>query len=234
MKSKPEFCVCARAPLAIVAVLLVASISYATAIPLAPATPLSDLLQAGASLKSGDKLFEDFDYHETGDMPKPEDVNIIPIQDLAGNFGIRVQGAFADLPGGGGSDSLLTYKVTADGPGLLISDAILRANLAVFGGAGIASVTESFANVPNEQLTIFHNGNTLQQVDSHVFAQPVKSLFVEKNILLLAGTPDPGVSNGSGATVSFIDQTFSQIPEPSGLFMLVVGSICLVRCLRRR
>jgi hypothetical protein len=54
----------------------------------------------------------------------------------------------------------------------------------------------------------------LDQTDWVIFDEPVESLDVQKDILLNAGT-------SSGASISFIDQTFSQVPEPTtGLLTL--------------
>ena len=50
----------------------------------------------GATIVVGDKTFGGFTYTITGDMPAASLVNVIPITDNAGNFGIRFQGAFID------------------------------------------------------------------------------------------------------------------------------------------
>src|SRR5262245_45010115 len=81
---------------------------------------LSTLLVPDATIVVGDKTFGGFTYSITGDMPPAPLVNVIPITDDAGNFGIRFQGAFIDTTGAvGGSDALITYTVTADATHLI-------------------------------------------------------------------------------------------------------------------
>ena len=78
-------------------------------------------------------------YLHTGDMPASSLVNVV-CNTVAGNFGLRFQGAFIDAPGGGGSDALITYTVTVTDPRYVITDAHLEGNPVVI-GAGIMSVT---------------------------------------------------------------------------------------------
>jgi len=173
--------------------------------------PLSDLL-AGGTLWSGDKQFSDFSYHGGGDMPDAEDIFVKAITDAEGNFGIRFQGAFVDAFGGGASDALIDYKVTA-GAGRLITDVNLAANPLVIGGnQGLVSITETF--LPDNDDTVLSvydikpgsrkltDGSFL--LDENGDLAPVKELHVQKDII----TWSQGL--GSAATLSFIDQTFSQ------------------------
>jgi hypothetical protein len=192
---------------------------------------LSTLLDPGDSLVVGDKTFTEFGYSFTGNMPAPTLVNVIPIQDDDGNYGIRFQGGFTDLASSpGASDALITYMVEA-GPGRLISDAHLAGNPNVIGNLGAISVTETF--LPLGQggeytLEIFddENVNMAQLMDMTFFVPPVKKLSVQKDILAIA------VPGGQSVTMSMVDQTFSQvaIPEPalgalvlSGVFALGIG-----------
>lgn len=181
----------------------------------------------------GDKLFENFGYTFTGDMPSAAGVNVVPIQDDLGNYGIRFQGAFVDLASSvGGSDALITYRVTATGEGLLISDAHLAGNPNLLGTTGSVSVTETFLPLgANGEYTmqIFDDEqqpDSPQLTDSTVFAVPVKSLNVQKDILIHAG-------NQSG-TLSFVDQTFSQIPEATTFTLAFVGLVTWAGVARRK
>ncbi len=174
---------------------------------------LSDLL-AGVTLWSGDKQFSEFEYHGGGDMPAAEDIFVKAITDADGNFGIRFQGAFVDAFGGGASDALLDFKVTAP-EGKLIKDVHLAANPLVVGGSnkgGLVSITETFLP-DNEEivLSVFDIKPGSRQltdwadlVDENGDLAPVQELHVQKDILAWAETL------GSAATLSFIDQTFSQ------------------------
>jgi hypothetical protein len=194
---------------------------------------LSTLLAPGATMTVGDKTFSAFGYTFTGNMPAPSLVNVVPIQDDDGNFGIRFQGAFIDLPSSpGGSDALITYMVEA-GPGRLISDAHLIGNPNVLGDLGSISVTETFLPLgPGGEYTmeIFDDENldTALLVDWVDFVPPVKKLSVQKDILAIA------IDTANSVTLSMVDQTFSQIPEPITTISLVTGAIAVGLARRAR
>ena len=200
---------------------------------------LSTLLVPGQSMTVGDKIFTEFGYSFTGEMPGPTLVNVIPIQDDFGNFGIRFQGGFMDLASSpGASDALITYMVEA-GPGFLISDAHLAGNPNVMGTVGAISVTETFLPLGQQgeyTLEIFDDENIdeAQLMDAVDFLPPVKKLSVQKDILGIA------VTGGQSVTLSMVDQSFSQvvIPEPITLVSLIAGAIAIgllrPRRLRRR
>jgi hypothetical protein len=195
---------------------------------------LSTLTVPGGTIVVGDKTFTNFTYNFTGDMPPATLVNVIPITDDFGNFGIRFQGAFIDTTGvAGGSDALIEYRVTA-APGFLISDAHLQGNPALLGTLGSISVTETFLplnQVPPYQMTIYADQNLgTKMVDQTVFT-PIQSLNVQKDILglaKLAGSTGPPQT----VTMSFVDQTFSQVPEASAVMLSLIG--CIGLGLKRR
>ena len=194
----------------------------------APVT-LSDLV-SGDTITVGDKVFADFTYLATGDVPAADFVNVQGIIDCDGNYGIRFQGAFNDLPGGGGSDALIGFKVSvAAGAPYLINDVHLAGNPDVLGGIGLASVTETFVPTGNPTLSIFSDGTNMVQTDWADLNEPVMMLQVQKDINLVAG------AGSSGATLSFVDQTFSQIliPEPSTGLMLAMVALSLLTVRRQ-
>jgi hypothetical protein len=198
-------------------------------------TPVALSTLAGvpnATITVGDKLFEQFGYTSTGDMPAAAGINVVPIQDDAGNFGIRFQGGFADLASSqGGSDALITYKVTATDLGKLISDAHLQGNPNLLGTTGSISVTETFLPLgPGGQYTMEiyddeQNPDQPKLVDWVYFDPPVRSLDVQKDILIIAGNQT--------ATLSFVDQTFSQTPEATTLTLALVSLVSLAGYRRR-
>jgi hypothetical protein len=204
---------------------------------LGPAVPLSNYVnnQPG-ELVVGDKKFTTFTYSATGDMPAAGGVNVIPIKDDLGNFGIRFQGAFVDVPSSqGGSDALITYMVETTDPARLISDAHLEGNPSLLGNFGSISVTETFLPLGmNGEYTmkIFDDESlpTPVLVDWVDFLPPVKKLNVQKDILAIA------TQNSQTATMSFVDQTFSQIviPEPATLLLLVSGCMGIAVVSRRK
>lgn len=190
---------------------------------------LSDLT-GGDTLIVGDKVFSNFTYAATGDMPLADYVNVIPIQDCDGNFGIRFQGGFIDLPGKSASDALITFSVTPSA-GMLIHDVHLAANVDLFGGDGFAGISETFLPDFQFSLNVFDDGTTQQLIDWADLpelvgpGQTIETLQVQKDILLLS-------SNGPAATISFVDQTFSQVPEPASALLLLVA-LCGIRLYRR-
>jgi hypothetical protein len=203
---------------------------------LGDAIPLSDLVDDEGTVVVGDKEFSGFEYSSTGDMPLADGVNVIPIKDDLGNFGIRFQGAFVDVPSSaGGSDALVSYMVEVTDPNFLISDAHLVGNPALLGDFGSISVTETFLPLGNNgeyTMKIFDDESVPTPVlgDWIDFHPPVRKLNVQKDILAIA------TQTSQTATLSFVDQTFSQtaIPEPATSLMIVIS--CAGMCLlpRRR
>lgn len=197
--------------------------------PIGSPVTLASLLQSSntnPSIQVGDKKFDTFTFAGTGDMPPAANINVIPITDADGNFGVRFQAAFIDLPGGGGSDALITFKVTVTNPEpWRITDAHLSGNPNLLGNTGSASVTETF--IPDSPLVmeIHDNGSGQKLSDKVDFPLPgFRTLNVQKDILLFGGD--------APATISFVDQTFSQVPEATTAFMSVVACCGLV--LKRR
>ncbi len=228
-----------RVSLTVMCVALVGGVLISTATSSAATiigTPvkLSTLIDGGGSVTAGDKTFTNFTYLFTNDMPGATGVNIVPIQDDLGNYGIQIQAAFIDLPSSqGGSDAKLSYTVTA-GSNRLISDAHMAGNPNLLGTTGSVSVTETFLPLgANGEFTMEiydDEGHPVPQLmDSTVFTQPAKSVNVQKDILIIVPT------GGQSGTISFIDQTFSQIevPEPA-LGLLMLGSVAGFAFLRRR
>jgi hypothetical protein len=227
----------------VVAVLLLGAVSpvAASSITCNDSFVLDTLLDGG-SVTAGDKLFDLFTYSATGDMPDASNVNVTPIVDADGNFGIRFQGGFVDVFDGSGpsdpgnpSDALITYRVTVLDPAFLIWNVHLSGNPAVLGPpgqeSGLVGVSESF--LPDDPLTdlaIFDikPGSKLL-TDFDFLVGPLRTLHVQKDIVAFAD------AQGNAATISFVDQTFSQvvIPEPSTISLLVLGLAAAWR-LRRK
>ena len=182
-------------------------------------------------IDSGDKRFDKFEYTATGDMPSAVGVNVSTFTDLDGNFGITFQGAFIDLYDDGPSDALIRYRVTVLDPTKKISDAHIYGNPVAIGTA-LMSVTETFlSEEPNEHMAIHHvsPGGNVQRIDSAYFDGRYTTMHVQKDITAYAKAV------GSAATLSFIDQTFSQVlvPEPSTVVILITG-LAFLGCFVRR
>ncbi|MBW2447279.1 MAG: PEP-CTERM sorting domain-containing protein [Deltaproteobacteria bacterium] len=218
---------------------LAPGLARANTLPLS--TTLEALLEDDGSIQVADKLFTNFTYFSTGDMPSAVGVNVIPITDVDGNYGLRFQGAFVDLASSpGGSDALITYDVEIvdgyfdDGLNYFIVDAHIMGNPTLLSGFGSISVVDTFLPQfgPEARMTIFDDEIAgTKFVDWVDFDVPVKKLSVQKDILAIALLED---SEPGAATLSFVDQTYSQIPEPTTLILFGLGLGGLASQGRRR
>lgn len=196
----------------------------------AATVPLSQLLEPNATIEVGDKIFSDFSYNKTGDMPTADQVNVITL-DAGPDYGLRFQGGFLDRTGGSSSDALITYNISVKpGSNMQISQAKLLANPAVFNGPGLASVTETFLPlITDDKMVVYDFGNGDDKLaDSISFAQPLTTFPMQKDIILHA------TGENGAVTLSFVDQIFVQVPEPSAIALMLVGLTCLVGIRRRR
>ncbi|TWU25545.1 PEP-CTERM sorting domain-containing protein [Bythopirellula polymerisocia] len=243
---------------------LVASSLYAGTIPSGAMTlPIGqsvklNLLTQGEipGIVVGDKLFQEFIYSWTNDMPLPENVNVVAIQ-TQGNYGIRFQGSFGDLPDIGAqvaSDAHLEFSVhvvdfpngaatgeNGNTPGLYrISDAHLASAIFLDKNApgSFGSIDESFlGNSPpiSQTLSVYNStlgGGGSRFEDGVDFNNTYEWLRVQKDIFARAAETaiEP-------VRMTIIDQTFSQVqvevPEPSSVGLLMLGSIALTGLGRR-
>ena len=102
--------------------------------PVSLATLLAD---ATGGVTVGDKVFTGFGYSATGDMPAAANINVLGLKDVDGNWGLRFQGAFLDLPGGPSSDAHISFMVEVDFLNAQRGIRITDAHLALLGvGAG--------------------------------------------------------------------------------------------------
>jgi hypothetical protein len=245
---RPTKCFCLAVALAL-AVSATARAQYGDYIKLVPnggvEVVLQDLLSGQApGLWVGDKLFDNFSYSSTGDMPEADRVVVTAITDAVGNYGIRFQGAFADFPDMGNqlaSDAGITFEVAVDPDhvrqGWIITDAHLYGAGANSNGDGaFIAVDESFTgNTPVIADTMQVYLSTIGQggrqfEDSVVFNQGYTRLRVQKDVIARAGEGNIGP-----VRMTIIEQTFSQdqevIPEPAtlGLLGLAITGFAAVR-----
>jgi len=224
------------------------SLLIAVLVGLGLATPqvraefLSDLIASGGSITVGDKVFSDFGYTpNSGQAPLASAISVNPIPpagtDAFGNFGIRFGLAGFDTPDNVATDFLLTYTVSTLSGAPLITDVHLASNLAIAGTPAtgdnpFGNIVETISAPGIGQIAQISNAATttsssLSAVAGFIPPGPYTSLRVTKDVQLFS-TP------GAIATVSFIDQAFSQVPEPGSLMLLGLGGLGLVGFAWRR
>jgi hypothetical protein len=202
-------------------------------IPNSGTISLSQLLGPSAvSVQVGDKLFSDFEYipsNGTGNPANDLPAGAIVVSALSNPFGFGISFSGPFVPTGNTTnDIVLKYSVAVTDPHQLISDVHLGFNGAVV-GAGLAQVTEQimtngFGTDTVALLNVYNNGLPNPAFnDVVVLLQPREKLFIQKDILF-----------GGGGSLSIIDQTFSQIPEPSTLVLAGAGCFALLALRRRK
>ena len=208
---------------------------------------LSDLLQTGATLQQGDKIFGNFTWDGTGGPGSAAVITITGIGDGTVNnlYGIEIGGSLAQN-GTGISDWQLGYSVTiAPGYNNLISDIHQYANLNGTAGS-VVNISEDALNAPDGIVVASsHVGEGVNYSnfdpsdppaelnDILVLGTPLDRVWIEKDILLQA----TGSNDFAGVTI--IDQRFSQVavPEPTtiiaGAMLLLPFGASTLRILRK-
>jgi hypothetical protein len=185
----------------------------------------------------GDKLFSNFVYSWTNNMPAPANVNVVAL-DSGGTYGIRFQGSFVDHPGGADSDASISFSVSVLDTDFEIKGANLASAIFLDPNTpgSFGSIDESFlGNTPTttDLLHVFNStlgGGGSQFEDSVVFATPYSTLHVQKDIYASAAALAI-----QPVRMTIIDQLFPQdpiIPEPSSIALLL-GSVAMMGAQRR-
>jgi hypothetical protein len=193
-------------------------------IVIGPTVSFSSLTNVGGDVLVGDKDFSNFSI--SGDISAGQ-VNVTSITEN-GNFGLRFSGG---LFSGGTPETLsIGYTVTVTNSPMLISAANLLFNGQVAGGStGQVQVTEQVFTNGNQfagQLFVFANATNSGLTASLPITPPQTFLNLSNNVFLTAQLP-------AFATISTIDQTYTQVPEPSALALVAAG-LTGVTLLRRR
>jgi hypothetical protein len=187
---------------------------------------------AGFSCTIGDKTFSNFTYTaSSGGGATPvaaADIAITTINNGASAIGFQFSAPWV-VASTQSLDSLIGFNVAVTPPtgGVFIHDASLVQGGTSFSGAGVASVSENLSNLTT-LLTITAAGQTVLS-DQATFSN-TGSVGVTKDIAVRA--------NGGSASISLVDDTFSQttVAEPASLAILGGGllSLGLLRQQRRR
>jgi hypothetical protein len=182
----------------------------------------------------GDKTFSNFNYTSaSGGLVDPSAISVLTINPRPLVYGLEFQAAWSNPTPNTTLDGLLSYTVTSSGNPII--DAELYGNPDVVGGAGntpgtgLMSITESLINPSNNtvvgKLNIHDSasyvpgqGTTHNSVsDDHIYFAPIYQLSVKKDMMFR--------NSGLEPTLSFVDQTYSQVPEPGTIGMLIGSGI---------
>ena len=189
-------------------------------------------LTSGLSLQVGDKLFSDFAFGSVSNNFQPSMVAVSALSNQIG-FGISFQLNNFLAVGNATNDIALKFSVKVLDPDNLISDAHLTFTGDAW-GAAFADIAETvytngFGGDSIASLSVTTSGNPADQSASSIFAVPQTKIWVQKDVSVVAF----GSEAGDHAGISIIDQTFSEVPEPSTLVLLVAGLIALLLVTRR-
>jgi hypothetical protein len=201
----------------------------------------------GLSVMIGDKLFANFGFQYTdtsgnmGDYLNASDLVLSALSNQVG-FGVSIQVPLVSV-GPVIKDLTLMFSAQVTNSNNLISDLHLDFTGSASGN-GIAAVDESVytngfgtGNLANLSLTLTSAGYVPLSGQTNVtFIPPESKIWIDKDVFV-SGNPDDlpdGNPPSDFASISIIDQTFSQIPEPSTMALLGVGMAGLLIVRRRK
>lgn len=214
----------------------------------ASAVTMFDLLSPGTTITSGDKVFSNFSWTSSaagaGTAIDPADVTVSPFSQVVFGgleYGLEFRTPTASLSGQGGLSATMTYTVTPNIPGRLISDNTLTMSSTVAASLGgdlllLESAAESGTGLPLATKLTVDEGIVIPNVLPILFVHeeypiPVASADVHTQISLGWA----GGGTGPGPQLHSFAQTFSQIPEPATMGLaLMCGLFGAAVFLRRR
>jgi len=185
------------------------------------------LSETGKAVQIGDKLFDDFffSYVDT-DLDSTDELiasNVV-LTALSNDIGFGLSFQTPLLAAGNVTkDIVLKYSVQVLNPTNLISDAHLSFTATTL-GLGTADIGEDIYtngfgadNIGHMEVHLPPSG--LSSTNT-VFASPQVKIFVEKDVTVAGNGADP---TNNRASVTIINQTFSQIPEPPAVALVGLG-----------
>jgi PEP-CTERM motif len=212
---------------------LVLAASFAAATPMAcTAETLNNYLAAGFSCEIDNLLFSNFTYTGTANGTAPiasTAVNVTPIT-TPGDEGLEFNAGWS-VSTPAEEDSNIGFIVSTVNKADTIDSLDLEFN-GHYTGTGTSSVTENYceggllASCPTtvNQIAVT-NPPTVLSITSKDFT-PVNTLQVSKDVNVSAG-------NGGTASISDLNNTYGQVPEP-GTLGLLGGGLVALGLVRRR
>jgi hypothetical protein len=175
------------------------------------------------SILVGDKLFSDFSLSNYN----ASNINVMGITEDGGDFGIQFQGGFFSM--NGSMDVILSYTVSVTNSANLISGANLSFNGFEFGSNGVAEVTETIDtnNSLYGDMTVYASPSSNVLATSLAIIPPQSQLELTKDVFTYA-------IDLSFASISTINQSYMQVPEPSTMMLAIAGLAGLLMLRRRR
>ncbi len=195
-------------------------------IVIGPTVSFATLTNVGGDVLVGDKDFSNFSI--SGGISAGQ-INVTSITEGDGDFGLRFSGG---LVSAGTPESFsIGYTVSVTNSPMLISAANLLFNgQVVSGSTGQVQVTEQVFTNGNQfagQLFVFANATNSVLTASLPITPPQTFLNLSNNVFLTAQLP-------AFASISTIDETYTQVPEPSALVLVAAGFTGLAFFRRRR
>ncbi len=223
-------------------VTLMSGIGFASA---CPSGTLADYIGQGFSCTIGDKTFNNWFYSGTANPPNfalpPGSIGVNP-QTQLGNPGFRFSAPWDVSTDNGvlSMDSNISYGVTVNPGGALITDVSVAIGGFSFEGTGSVEVDETLCvgalfaangscSASLKTLKVFTDAGGTVAFNEVSFAG-VSQVGVEKDILLDAGTD-------GDADVSLVLNNFSEqgvTPEPASILLFGSGALALAGVLRRK
>jgi hypothetical protein len=212
---------------------LVLSASFAAATPSAcTAETLNNYLAAGFSCEIDNLLFSNFTYSDSanGTSPIPSTaVNVTPLT-VSGDEGLQFTAGWS-VSSLAEEDSDIDFTVSTVNHANTIDELSLEFN-GHYTGTGTSSVTENYCaggtliSCPTTvgQIAVTNPPTVLS--DTSLDFTPVNTLQVSKDITVSAGT-------WGTASISEVNNTYGQVPEP-GTLCLLGGGLVALGLVRRR
>jgi len=221
--------------------ILITTTAPAAWVELTDLVPISDL--PGGQLEVGDKLFTEFEVTGIADggPPTPSAVTVLVQggQDsVSGNYGLRFR-----LAWNAGTDQLINANINfkteilESYPDWYITDAVLCLAVAGATGDGLVDASEmiydaSFlgnclAALCSSREAGDGGANLIDQSLLKLDSNPVevKEIWVRTGVIVRGGSgANPGTAN-----LSEVFMLYSQVPEPTTIFLLGLGALALLR-----